>query len=240
MSRPLPRRAALLLLPALPACTGQELFIREERPQGFTSWRDEPPAYRFAPGDRLNIRFRLTPEMNEVALVGPDGTVSLRAAGVVRVAGLSVPEAERAIAEASRRILREPEVNVGFDETAANQVIVGGEVQRAGVYPLVGRRGVLEAVMLAGGFTPQARMNQVVLIRRDPDNRPMLRTVDLQGFVQAARADADLPLYGGDIVFVPRSRIAEVANWVDQYVNRTLPFARTFVYSVQRSGGIPF
>jgi protein involved in polysaccharide export with SLBB domain len=235
-----PPRRALLALPLLAACTGQELTVRQERPERFTRWQDAPPAYRFSPGDRLNVRFRLTPELNEVAPVGPDGTISLRAAGVVRVGGLSVEEAEAAIAQASRRVLLNPEVNIGFDETAANQVIVGGEVQRAGVYPLVGRRGVLEAVMLAGGFTPQARMNEVVLIRRDPDNRPMLRTVDLQGFVQAAQSNADVPLFGGDIVFVPRSRIAEVSNWVDQYINRTIPFSRTFVYSVQGTTGLPF
>jgi hypothetical protein len=58
--------------------------------------------------------------------------------------------------------------------------------------------------------------------------------------VQSAQTNADLPLYGGDIVFVPRSRIAEVSNWVDQYINRTLPFSRTFVYSVQRTGTFPF
>lgn len=235
-----PPRRALLALPFLAGCTGQELTVRQERPERFTRWQDAPPSYRFSPGDRLNVRFRLTPELNEVALVGPDGTISLRAAGVVRVGGLSVEEAEAAIAQASRRVLLNPEVNIGFDETAANQVIVGGEVQRAGVYPLVGRRGVLEAVMLAGGFTPQARMNEVVLIRRDPDNRPMLRTVDLQGFVQSAQSNADVPLFGGDIVFVPRSRIAEVSNWVDQYINRTIPFSRTFVYSVQGTTGLPF
>lgn len=236
----LPARRALLALPLLAACTGQELTVREERPEGFTRWQDVPPAYRFGPGDRLNVRFRLTPEMNEVALIGPDGTISLRAAGVVRVAGLSLQDAERAVSDASRRVLLNPEVSIAFEETAANQVIVGGEVERAGVYNLVGRRGVLEAVMLAGGFTPQARMNQVVLIRRDPDNRPMLRTVDLQGFVQSAQGNADLPLYGGDIVFVPRSRIAEVANWVDQYINRTLPFSRTFAYTTTRAATFPF
>lgn len=227
-------RRALLLLPFLAACTGQEIMVREQRPEGFTPWTEAPPVYRFGPGDRLNVRFRLTPELNEVALVGPDGTIALRAAGRLRVGGLSAEQSEAAIAEASRRILRNPEVSVGFDEAAANQVFVGGMVERAGAYPLVGRRGVLEAVMLAGGFTPEARMNEVVLIRRDPDNRPMLRTVNLQGFAASARPEADVPLFPGDIVFVPRSRIAEVANFVDQAINRTLPFSRGFSYSVNR------
>jgi len=228
-------RRALLLLPlALGACTGQEIRVRPQRPEGFTPWTEAPPVYRFGPGDRLNVRFRLTPELNEVALVGPDGTIALRAAGRVRVGGLSPAEAEAAITEASRRLLLNPEVSVAFDETAANQVFVGGMVERAGAYPLVGRRGVLEAIMLAGGFTPEARMNEVVLIRRDPENRPMLRTVDLQGFAAAARAEADVPLFPGDIVFVPRSRIAEVANFVDQAINRTLPFSRGFSYTINR------
>ncbi|WP_421992901.1 polysaccharide biosynthesis/export family protein [Roseococcus sp.] len=226
-----PRRA-LILLPLLAGCTGQTTTVAGDNPEGFAPWNDAIPSYRIGPNDKLNVRFRLTPELNEIALVGPDGTIALRAAGRVQLLGMTAAEAEVAITQAARRILIQPEVSVTFEEAAASQIFVGGMVKRSGAFPLTGRRGVMEAVFLAGGFEPEARMNEVVLIRRDRQNRPMLRTVNLQGFAQSASANDDVPLYPGDIVFVPRTRIAEVALWVDQAINKTIPFNRAFSYTL--------
>ena len=228
------RALALLLLLALGACTGQEIWVSNRQPEGFAPWQDTVPAYRIGPNDRLNVRFRLTPELNETVLVGPDGSIALRAAGRVQVLGMSGTEAEGAVARASQRVLRNPEVSVTFEDAAASQVFVGGMVRRGGAFPLTGRRGVMEAVMLAGGFENESRMNEVVLIRRNPQNQPMLRTVNLQSFAAAGAAAEDVPLQPGDIIFVPRSRVAEVALWVDQAINRTIPFSRAFSYSINR------
>jgi polysaccharide biosynthesis/export protein PslD len=228
------RALALLLLLALAACTGQEIWVSNRQPEGFAPWQDTVPVYRIGPNDRLNVRFRLTPELNETVLVGPDGSIALRAAGRVQVLGMSGAEAEVAVARAALAVLRNPEVAVTFEDAAASQVFVGGMVRRGGAFPLTGRRGVMEAVLLAGGFENESRMNEVVLIRRNPHNQPMLRTVDLQRFTAAGAAAEDVPLQPGDIIFVPRSRVAEVALWVDQAINRTIPFSRAFSYSINR------
>ncbi|UPY35792.1 polysaccharide biosynthesis/export family protein [Sediminicoccus sp. KRV36] len=227
-------RLAFLLLLILAACTGQEIQVSNRQPEGFAPWQESVPVYRIGPNDKLNVRFRLTPELNETVLVAPDGSIVLRAAGRVQLLGLSGPEAEAAIATAALRVLRNPEVSVGFEEAAASQIFVGGMVRRAGSFPLTGRRGVMEAVLLAGGFENEARMNEVVLIRRNPQSRPMLRTVDLQSFTAAGSETEDVALQPGDIIFVPRSRVAEVALWVDQTINRTIPFSRAFSYSINR------
>ena len=231
-----------LLLLLLPACTGQEIFVSNRQTEGFAPWQETVPVYRIGPNDKLNIRFRLTPELNETVLVGPDGSIAMRATGRVQVLGMSAAEAEGAIARAALVVLRNPEVSVSFEDAAASQVFVGGMVRRGGAFPLTGRRGALEAVLLAGGFENEARMNEVVLIRRNPDNRPMLRTVNLQSFAASAATADDVPLFPGDIIFVPRSRVAEVALWVDQTIGRTIPFSRAFSYSINRfpTGGAGF
>ncbi len=221
--------AALLL----GGCTGHEMSVGERDARGFLPWSDAAPEYRIAAGDRLRVSYLLTPELNEVALVAPDGQVALRAAGRVEVAGRGMAEAEARIAQASRRYLTEPLVTLGVEEAAGSVVLVGGQVRNPGQYPLPARRGVLEAVVRAGGFDPEARLGEVVLIRRGAGELPMLRTVDLRGFVTGTGA-ADVPLMAGDIVFVPRSRIAEVNLWIDQYVNRLVPFSRGFSYSINR------
>jgi protein involved in polysaccharide export with SLBB domain len=233
----------LATLLVLAGCgTTQTIDPVEANPTRFAVWEEVVPVYRFAPGDRVKIQFLLTPEMGETALVAPDGSVSLRAAGRVQAAGLTYRELEAAIDQASRRVLTQPVVTVSLEEAGGSVVLVGGSVGRPGVYPLAGRRGVLEAVILAGGFQDEARMTEVVLIRRSPGNKPMLRTVDVRGFVSNGSTSGDVPLYAGDIVYVPRSRIAEVNLWIDQYINRLIPFSRSFSYSVTSGSAavVPF
>ena len=117
------------------------------------------------------------------------------------------------------------------------KIFVGGSVAKPGAFPVDGQHGPLEAVMLAGGFMPDARMDQVVLIRRSPQDKPMLRTVDLRSFASIGNAAGDLPLVPGDIVFVPRNRISEVDLWIDQFINKFLPFNRVFQYTVNKTPG---
>jgi protein involved in polysaccharide export with SLBB domain len=201
---------------------------------GFEPWTEAIPAYRIAPGDRLRVQFQLTPELNETVLVGPDGMASLRAAGQVRLGGLAVADAEAAVTQASRRLLTRPIVTVGLEEAGGALVLVGGAVRQPGAYPLPGPRGVLDAVLLARGFEEYARTNQVVLIRRGAGNRPMMRTLDVQALISGTAATPDVPLHPGDIVYVPRSRISEANVWMDQFVNRMVPFNRAFNYSINR------
>ena len=199
---------------------------------GFAAWSDGVPAYRFFAGDRVRVQYLRTPEMNEDTAVAPDGMIGLRAAGQVQAAGRTAPELQDAVMQASLRNLTAPEVTVSLIESPGSKVFVGGMVSRPGAFALDGRRGAFEAVVLAGGFSPEARMDQVVLIRRNPQNRPMLRTIDLRDFASFGTTGGDRPLVPGDIVFVPRNRISEVDLWIDQFINKFLPFNKAFNYTV--------
>ncbi|MBP0492629.1 polysaccharide biosynthesis/export family protein [Pararoseomonas indoligenes] len=234
---------ALLLLFLLAACatgtdnlgTTQSVRVQERMPEGFAAWTDAPAPYRFGAGDRVKVQFLLTPEVNETSLVAPDGTISLRVAGRVETAGRTTAELERAVAAASRRILTNPIVTVGLDEAGSSVAFVGGQVRRSGAYPVTGRRGIAEVIAQAGGLEDAARMDQIVLIRRSPEDRPMLRVVNLQAFVSGADPTGDVPLMAGDIVFVPRNRLSEVGLWVDQAINRIIPFSRSFSYAINKN-----
>jgi protein involved in polysaccharide export with SLBB domain len=227
--------AALLLA----ACTTQSLSpVATEQPAGFAPWAEAAPGYRYGAGDKVKVQFLLTPEMNETALVAPDGSIALRTAGQLQAAGLTAAELERDVAAASRRVLRQPIVTVSLEEAGGSEVLVGGAVVRPGAVPLSRPRGVLEAVVLAGGFAPDARMTEVVLIRRNAANRPMLRTVDTNAFVATADAAQDVPVFPGDIVYVPRSRLGEVNLWIEQALNRVIPFNRSFSYAINRGNTV--
>jgi len=86
----------------------------------------------------------------------------------------------------------------------------------------------VQAVMLAGGFKTSAKTSQVVIIRRGPGGRAMMRTVDLRAAIfNPGHGDA-VPLRRFDIVYVPRSTIAEVGVFVQQYLRDTVPIQFTY------------
>ncbi len=229
---------AVAVAMAATACgTTQSIRPVEREPQGFAPWSDAPLPYRLGAGDRLRIDYLLTPEMSQDAVVEPDGFISLRAAGRIPAQTLMPSELEDAVAAASVRRLRQPVVAVSVVEARAARVVVGGAVQRPGVYPLSARASVMEAVMLAGGFSSESRMDQIVILRQRPGHPAMLRTVDLRRFASTGDPDASVALASEDMIFVPRSRIAEVNLWVDQYVNRLLPFSRSVSYTNTLEGG---
>ncbi|HYD65704.1 polysaccharide biosynthesis/export family protein [Azospirillum sp.] len=224
---------ALCLL-LLTACT-QYGTIRETMPEGFQAWQATPPEYRFGPGDEIEIKMIYHPELSDRLLVAPDGRVSLPLVGSVRVEGKTSDELAAELKALYRRELREPDVTVIGRAFASQRVLVGGEVMAPGVYTITGRLGAMQAAMLAGGFRETARLDQVALIRRGPDDKPMLRIVNVEAVLNGSGSGNDVPLMPHDIVFVPRSTVAEIDLWVEQYINRTLPFGRSFNYSINRN-----
>jgi polysaccharide export outer membrane protein len=99
---------------------------------------------------------------------------------------------------------------------------------------------VLEAIMHAGGFNKaSARMANVVVIRNH-EGRQHSCSLDLRKAIEEPASD---PFYlePNDIVFVPRTAIDRVDQWVDQYINQIVPRAVHYNFthevSVRRSGG---
>ena len=240
----LTRRGALVLLgvAGLAGCsTTQSVRPRENRAHAFSPWVDRPPLYRLGAGDKIKVDFLLTPELSEETVVGPDGYVSLRVAGRVAAQNLSPAQLQVAIQQAASTYLRDPIVTVSVADAKSARVMVGGSVQKPGVYPLPPRATPMEAVLLAGGLLPEARMDQVVVLRAAPNGGPaMLRTVDLRRFVSEGTADAHFALESEDIVFVPRSKIAELDLWIDENINKLLPFNRDVGFSYSAGSGVFF
>ncbi|GGE37936.1 polysaccharide secretin protein HfsD [Marinicauda pacifica] len=227
---------ALALL-ALTACAGspQSAPSTGFDPARFAEWSSEDPAYRLYPGDEITVTVYTANELSGPVTVGPDGRANLPMLGALMVADLTEPEAARLIAQRYSSVLRDPIVEVRATGAASQNIFVGGEVATPGLYPLPDMRtGTLEAVLLAGGFQNTARRGEVVVLRRAPDGSAMMRTVDLRDALSGRPAD-QVPLRRHDIVFVPRSTIAEVNLFVEQYIANIVPFNEAFGYALANS-----
>ncbi|WAC25924.1 polysaccharide biosynthesis/export family protein [Ancylobacter sp. SL191] len=213
--------------------TGQELRFTEVNPQGFRPWSSQVPPYRIGPGDKLKIKYFLTRDMDEELTVSPDGTVAPRAIGQLKVEGMTLAGAQEVVRRASRVELADQKVVIALEDPVSAKVYIGGMVERPGPYNLSEmRNGTLQGILTAGGFTEEARTGQVAIIRRGPDNMPMLRLVDVKEIIQTGFTLDDVQLVSGDIIYVPRSSVAELNVWIDQFINKVVPFQRSFNYTM--------
>lgn len=219
--------------------TGQELRFTEVNPMGFRPWSSQMPPYRLGAGDKLKIKYFLTREMDEELIVAPDGTIAPRAVGQLKVEGLTLAGAQEVVRRASKVELADQKVVISLDEAISAKVYIGGMVEKPGPYNLADmRNGTLQSILMAGGFTEEARTGQVAIIRRGPDNLPMLRLINVKEIIQTGFTLDDVQLAAGDIIYVPRSSVSELNVWIDQFINKVVPFQRTFNYTLGTQGVI--
>jgi len=152
------------------------------------------------PGDVVKISFPAAPELNQTQKIGTDGSLSLPLVGEVHAAGKNPGELQSELATLYKPQLQDNEVVVTL-ETRAVPVVVSGAVQKPGKIVFERPATVLEAIMEAGGFTPEADLKKVSLIRIAKgehytqifDLRPVLRGVPTPAVYVS----------GGDVIYVP-------------------------------------
>jgi protein involved in polysaccharide export with SLBB domain len=180
--------------------------------------------YVIVPDDTLQIRYVFHPDMNQEAVVQPDGKITAALAGQVTAAGLTTDRLEELLKKRTSDQLRDPEVVVNIVKFAERSVYIGGEVAKPGMVPY--RRGLtpLQAVIASGGFLDSARADSVVLIRGgESPNDIVSRKLNLKESVNESVKEP-LFLAPHDVVYVPKTGISEANLWVRQHITDLLPF----------------
>jgi len=181
------------------------------------------PEYILQNGDELEITFYYNPELNTKTVIRPDGIISLQLIGDIKVGGQPPSKAQQAVRERYSKILREPEVTVVV-KNFTQQVYVGGEVGLPQMVNIGNGKTALQAIFAAGGFRETAEMRSVLILRRigQPDFRAI--KVDLMKLFMSKRlVKNDLQLQPNDVIYVPKTMISKVDQFVDQYMNRIVP-----------------
>ncbi len=179
--------------------------------------------YRIQPGDLLDIKFFYNPELNESVTVRPDGRIALQLVKEIDAIGKTPTQLTDLLTEKYAPQIKNPEITVLVRSFSTLKVYVDGEVNKAGLVPLAEPMTVLQAISQAGGFKDTAKREEVILIRRGPDNKRITITMDMDNAIDGSDRAQDLLLMPYDIVYVPKSSIANVNVWIDQYIRKNLP-----------------
>jgi polysaccharide biosynthesis/export protein len=183
--------------------------------------------YRLQIGDQLDLKFFYNPELNEQVTVRPDGRISLQLVHEIIAVGLTPQELTDLLTKKYAPELKKPEITVIVRSFSAQKIYVDGEVTKPGMVPLIGFMSVLQAISQAGGMKDTARTSEVVIIRRGENHNPLVGKVNLDNAINGTDMGQDIILSPFDIVYVPKSTIANVDVWVDQYIRKVLPISIT-------------
>jgi len=229
--------AGLAVLCVLPGgCLGDPLPAQSPdfAVTAYPAWRAEDQFYRFYPGDKFRIDVRTAPELSAELTIAPDGRVTLPTIGPLMASGTTTRELQESVEEIYANELRDPSVVITPVEFGSQKVFVGGEVKQPGVFEMPGEIDVLQAILLAGGWTEEGSPTHVIVMRRKPGGELMTRVVDVRnGLARQSLYDIG-PLKRFDVVYVTRSAIADENQFVRQYIRNALPIDFSLFYDVAR------
>jgi polysaccharide export outer membrane protein len=157
-------------------CAGlANAFSEQAQPQ-------KPPAnnptgleYRLGSEDVIESKVYKEPELTTVAVVRPDGMISLPLAGEIRATGKTTAELETEITSKLREFIEDPVVSVTVKEINSPKISVFGEVRKPDVFPIKQRMTIFNAISLAGGLTPFAKKDRVIVLRMEPSGQVRIK-----------------------------------------------------------------
>src|SRR5262245_12806614 len=187
-----PTRAAA---PA-PAATGSVTTTRPIMAQ-------PPGDYILGPGDVVTVSVWQKEALSRTVPVRPDGKISLPLLHDIQAAGLTAMQLRDKLTVALAEFLATPEVSVIVAEVHNFRVSVIGEVLKPGVYEFRSTASVLEAIAMAGGFSPFASPSKISVIRKDGDGQTKKVKFNYNRAVQANGDEDNVSLQPGDVVVVP-------------------------------------
>ncbi|HET6617473.1 MAG TPA: polysaccharide biosynthesis/export family protein [Gemmatimonadota bacterium] len=154
---------------------------------------------KIVPGDMIRLNIWREPDLTGQFLVQEDGTAVLPRLGAVRVTEFTPSTLKQSLVAEFGKTLRNPSVEV----VVLRRILITGEVGAEGVYPVDPTMSLVEVLTLAGGPTPNAKSDRVILIRQGEEIE-----IDLDEPLDVR----NVALQSGDQLLVPRA-IGWMRNW---------------------------
>jgi polysaccharide export outer membrane protein len=161
-----------------------------------------PPGYVVGDSDVIRVNVWKEPEVSQTVVVRTDGNISLPLINEVKVSGMTPLQIQDLIAEKLKDFLTNPQVTVTVMEIRSKRAFITGEVARPGTYSLNAQTTVLQLIAQAGGFTPFAKKDSIVVLRTEEGKQSRLK-FKYKEVVQGKNTEQNVALHPGDTVVVP-------------------------------------
>jgi polysaccharide export outer membrane protein len=185
------------------------------------------PDYILGPNDQILIRAPQADEINERPFrVDADGFITLPIVGKVRAAGMTVQALEVDLVTRLKEFIREPQVIISVVQFRSEPVFFLGAFRNPGIYPLSGRRTLIEMLSSVGGLQTNAS-RRIRITRRSeygpiplpaavqsPDGKSSTVEISIESLTQNINPDEDIVLKSYDLVNAERAERVYVSGEV--------------------------
>jgi polysaccharide export outer membrane protein len=176
--------------------------------------------YRIGAQDVLNITVFGEAELSGKYTVEQDGTFTFPLIGRVKAGATTLRELEQEVKKhLADGYLKNPQVSIAIETYRSQRILVMGEVRSPGEYLLTGDMTLLAALARAGGTSPAASREAVIVrSRRVPANgeggaEAEILRIDLAD-LQAGNTALNITLQDGDTLNVPKAQSVFVSGQV--------------------------
>jgi polysaccharide export outer membrane protein len=159
-------------------------------------------SYKLHAGDKIQVSVWKEVDLQRPVVIRPDGKFSFPLTGEVTASGRTADEVRLDIENRLKKYIPEPVVTVTVEETAGNRIFVIGQVNKPGVFVMNPQVNVLQALSLAAGTTPFAKLDGIIVIRGSGATQTTLPFKYSQ-VTEGKALGQNIMLEAGDVVVVP-------------------------------------
>lgn len=163
----------------------------------------QAPDYVLNAGDQLEIAVWKEPDLTKTVIVRPDGKFSFALVGEVAAAGRTVSQIQTEVAGRLQKYIPEPVVTAAVTNLEGNRIYVIGQVTKPGSYPMNPRLNVLQALTVAGGMTPFANLDGIIVLRTGAGGKQRVLPFRYGDVSKGRNLEQNAPLEAGDVIIVP-------------------------------------
>lgn len=160
--------------------------------------------YIIGPEDVLEITVWKNNDLSKTVQVRPDGRVSVPLIGDVSAVGRTSVQLTQEISDRLKSYMENPTVSIVVKEVNSYSIFILGEVVKPGRLPLKTKTTLLQAITLAGGFSPVAARNKIVVFRFGKDGEGLTKIkASYDDIVLRDGTKQNIELKPGDQIVVP-------------------------------------
>lgn len=146
--------------------------------------------------------------------IEPDGFISLKDLGQLKVGGLTLQEATKTITDRYSTTLHDPSITITLKEFSKPSFVIAGEIAKPGKYELHGDVTLTDAIAMAGGFVLGARQSEVLLFRRATSDAVEVKKCNVKHMLSKGQVNEDPILRPGDSIFISKSAVGKLDTFM--------------------------
>ncbi len=164
--------------------------------------RGEQGGFLLGPEDILEISVWKDETLTKQVVIRPDGKISFPLIGEIQAAGRTVEDLRKEIIEKLSEFISDPVVTVMVIGINSYKIYVIGKVNKPGAYTVGRPVNVMQALSMAGGFSPFADLDNISILREQNGKQIRIK-FNYKEVAKGKHLEENILLKRGDVIVVP-------------------------------------